>query len=830
MDFSSFMIPVSGFVERLLAFLPEFVYRQQILWASLVSAGIGFGRAGWLTWKSFWVKDPIADRNKAEQLAKSGKHKSAKNLFMSVGAYRRAAEMALRLNESIEAADLFLKSGDAYQAAQQYAKGGQAENAAVAYEKAGRAYEAAVAWEECEELEKALGAYQKAGNERGVENMLLRLERPTELAQLYLKQFYEAHQSLDPNPNPNQLQFVKSLAVKTAQTFSQMGEGKKAIQVYLKAGMLIESAQLLVQAGDHVRAADLYRQASRLEDAARTLEAGGHFDFAAEVYEELGMTGKMTDLMEKAGRVEEAKKTKAHIALQEGDSKKAAQLLVDAGQRADAAEIFASMGEFERAAELWEQEGDFFQSGGLYEQAGNLKKAAQLYAKGNESSRAAVCFEKLGDLRRAAAEYEDSGDLFKAAELSERLGLVDRAISLYQKMSLSGEESWKVRHALARLFWRKGLTEMAEQQFAELGVDTHITPEQLEASYDYAVFLEGTGKLDKSHDIYEGILKLNFHFRDVFARKQSLKERIGSSPSPDYTTQPPAATAPQSTQAFVPALGDVLAERYQLEKEVGQGAMGVIYKGMDLKLRRPVAMKFVTGTLSGDEVTRLLQEGKLAGKLTHPNIVATYDVGKHRNCVFLIMEFVDGPNLSQILKKRGPFPIAVVVQAGKEMAGALSCAHMQKVVHRDIKSANILWTKEKTVKVADFGLARVLQEGLVAKTQTIGSPLYMAPEQIIGEAFDHRIDLYSLGVVLYELAVGRTPFVDGEVTHHHLHTPPKSPREFRKEIPEPLEELILRLLQKNPDERFQSADAVLEALEQLSLSKKDDQPLANPAR
>jgi tetratricopeptide (TPR) repeat protein len=267
----------------------------------------------------------------------------------------------------------------------------------------------------------------------------------------------------------------------------------------------------------------------------------------------------------------------------------------------------------------------------------------------------------------------------------------------------------------------------------------------------------------------------------------------------------------ESLASFV--CGDVLRGRYRLDSEIGRGGMGVVFRATDLELHRPVAVKVISENSSADARERLIREARAAAALNHPHIVSVHDVGEANGLPFFVMELVDGPSLS----RTPPTELTRIVEIGLQICGALEHAHLNKIVHRDLKPDNVLIsTTGQSVKLADLGLAlpghgaRISQAGLV-----LGTPSYMAPEQALGHKVDARTDLYALGVLLYELTTGRVPFAGSDaltVLSQHVHAPPVPPRVLRPDLPRALELLILRLLEKHPDARFQTATDVAAAL------------------
>jgi serine/threonine-protein kinase len=252
--------------------------------------------------------------------------------------------------------------------------------------------------------------------------------------------------------------------------------------------------------------------------------------------------------------------------------------------------------------------------------------------------------------------------------------------------------------------------------------------------------------------------------------------------------------------------------RYRLVAELGRGAMGIVYRAEDPLLNRTVAVKSII--LMDDPATRtdyearFLQEAKAAGGLNHPNLVTIHDVGREGDVAYMAMELLEGTELRALMARgRVPLPLALEVMA--QTADGLAHAHEHGVVHRDIKPGNIMIVHGRIAKIMDFGIARVRASDV--KTQTgaiLGSPRYMSPEQVTGQPADRRSDIFSLGVVLYELAAGEPPFTAPTVTQlmHQIATAtPRPPSAANSAVPAMLDMIVARTLQKHPAERYQSA-------------------------
>jgi tetratricopeptide (TPR) repeat protein/predicted Ser/Thr protein kinase len=259
-------------------------------------------------------------------------------------------------------------------------------------------------------------------------------------------------------------------------------------------------------------------------------------------------------------------------------------------------------------------------------------------------------------------------------------------------------------------------------------------------------------------------------------------------------------------------------QHYRIIERLGAGGMGEVYRAEDLRLGRSVALKFLPAGLKSDPESRarLLNEARAASMLRSPNIAVTYDIGEDGGTDFIVMEYVDGELLSARVAK-GPLPMRDVIEIGLQVADALDEAHSRGIVHRDIKSANLMRTERGLVKVLDFGLAKFLPTGAASEVtraqmtmagMVVGTVSYMAPEQALGRPIDHRADLFSFGVVLFELLTGQMPF-DGttptEIIDHILHEVPPPVSRYTTGIPPGLDAIVARALEKDPEFRYQSA-------------------------
>lgn len=253
--------------------------------------------------------------------------------------------------------------------------------------------------------------------------------------------------------------------------------------------------------------------------------------------------------------------------------------------------------------------------------------------------------------------------------------------------------------------------------------------------------------------------------------------------------------------------------RYEVLGELGQGAMGTVYKAKDPLIDRIVAIKTINLSMALDEKEeyeeRFYQEAKAAGRLNHPNIVTIYDVGRSGDVAYIAMEFLQGRELRDIMNDDGLLPVDQALDIAAQVALGLSYAHEHDIVHRDVKPSNIMVIRDGHVKITDFGIARMASSSVRTQTgMVLGSPKYMSPEQVMGKAIDQRSDVFSLGVMLYEMLTGQTPFKGENVNaimYQTLNTIPPPPGTLNSAVPEMVNFIVAKALAKKVDDRYQNA-------------------------
>ena len=266
----------------------------------------------------------------------------------------------------------------------------------------------------------------------------------------------------------------------------------------------------------------------------------------------------------------------------------------------------------------------------------------------------------------------------------------------------------------------------------------------------------------------------------------------------------------------------ILSGRYELLEKIGDGGMAVVYKGKDKLLNRFIAVKILRPEFTKDAtfVENFKRESQAAAGLSHPNIVGVYDVGREGNINYIVMELIEGDTLNKIIEKEAPMDYRKVIDISKQVASALRIAHKNKIIHRDVKPHNIMVTNDGVVKLADFGIARAVNDATLSTgSKIVGSVHYFSPEQARGNYVDERSDIYSLGIVVYEMLTGKVPF-DGDnpvtVALKHINEEIVPPRELEPSIPPALERIVMKATSKFQTNRYANADELIQDLDNVS--------------
>ncbi|MFQ5513379.1 MAG: protein kinase [Myxococcota bacterium] len=703
------------------------------------------------------------------------------------------------------------------------------------YVRHGRVEAAAQLLQEQNDLPRAAELFRRAGRHEAAGAILAQLERHEEAARCYLEagKFSIAGELFERAGQHRE----------AGRSYCEIGFHRHAAQAFLKAGAEPEAAESLLAAFDEeggganaqgakaeelralaCKAAELLTRLERFDEAEAILVRAGAFARAAKVALLSGANERAAELFLRIGRGDLAAKALERARDEIGAARVLGEYLRDKGQDEAAVVQLEKAGDFPAAADLYRRLERFEEAGECYWKAEVFDAAAEMFHVSGQLERAAECFERAGRYDDAAQCYGEAGEPLRRAEMLEKAGRLleagelygaqqrpDDAIRVLQRIEADDEDFSRAAGLLGRAFRERGMDSLSLKKLEEATSAGPVTQESVEAYLQLAELYEEREQHGEAVALYEKILSFDYHYGNVaerLERARQLREQKGSEAG--------ARRAPSGSAAA--AVGVSKEPRYEIVRELGRGGMGVVYLARDRVLERDVAYKVMAEALRGNSTAlrSFLREAKAAAQLNHPNIVTVYDAGDSEHGFYVAMEYVEGTTLKEIVQRRGAIPSGGAVWILRQMAEALSYAHSRRVVHRDIKTANTMWTPDKQVKIMDFGLAKLMEEVRNATTQVSGTPFYMSPEQALGQSVDHRTDLYSLGVMMFELATGTLPFRKGNVPHHHVHTPPPDPRELRPDLPAGLARIILRCLEKDPDARYQDASEIAEFLRQQS--------------
>jgi serine/threonine-protein kinase len=344
----------------------------------------------------------------------------------------------------------------------------------------------------------------------------------------------------------------------------------------------------------------------------------------------------------------------------------------------------------------------------------------------------------------------------------------------------------------------------------------------LDLLYQIGADFERDEQYRKSMAVYRQIAHHDSGYRDLPERFRRVQAMAGATPRQPTRSLYAEAMASSSFEGYTPMVG-----RYRLERKLGSGAMGAVYQARDTKIGRVVAIKtlMLSSELAPEEFAelrnRFFHEARTAGRLNHPDIVTVFDAGETRDLAYIAMELLKGENLGRYTRPDTLLPLPILVEIVARVADALGYAHRQHVVHRDVKPANIMYqAATDTVKVTDFGIARITDTSRTRTGIVLGTPSFMSPEQLTGRRVDSASDLFSLGASLFLLATGRLPFCGetiAEVMFRIANDVPPDVRTLRRDIPEALARIIDRALAKQPEARFHSGEEMAMALRDVRL-------------
>jgi tetratricopeptide (TPR) repeat protein len=769
---------------------------------------------------------PMPAYQAAELLEAHGHHDAAIGLFELTRAYRRAAASALVLGQSARAARLFERGRAFFDAAVQYENAELLDDALRVLEVEGKR----LGREERGRLDGSAGE-QLARVELRRAEVLRKLGRDAEAAALlrdlrptaqtvrllaesgrYREAIEAALQMGDAETAVRLLHRAPDIdrrlaaefhlraghAVEAGNLYAALGMAREAADAYEKGGDWAKAGSRWEAAREHERAAEAYGRARRPRDAGRCYAALGKHQLAASAYSVAG---------DHAAAAEQYLKARQRVA--------AATALLDAGDRAEAARVLMQVADNspEREAATLQLVPLLLDDGRAEEALRRLQQLPPLRPNAlvSATGRALPARDRLYWMARA---YEQLGRLGEAEssyrELADpkvlHLDAVKRLVTVRERLRAGGTGG--VATGPGGILGGTGGLAAATGALGALGRHSGATAAPFRPSTPFPPQDRGETSAD-----------LTTHATTAFpAAAAGWSGRGTGGGAVAGRSGAVRGTANAPLPAGTLAIGQLLAGRFQILAELGQGGMGRVYKARDLELHEPVAIKMLSGQPDDGsvETERLIREVQICRKITHPNVVRVFDLGRHAGSIFIIMELLEGQVLVDLIDPERRPSLARLKTILCEIASGLGEAHALGVVHRDLKPENIILTATR-LKIVDFGIARMsgFDKRLTQVGFALGSPLYMSPEQIQGLSLDSRSDLYSLGVLAFALIAGHEPF-DGPnstaIAIQHLQQPPADLNALRPGLPAGWHEVVAKLLAKRPEDRFQSTNDLIAAL------------------
>jgi len=478
----------------------------------------------------------------------------------------------------------------------------------------------------------------------------------------------------------------------------------------------------------------------------------------------------------------------------EASHREKARQLADANELREASP--SSSIELKTSAHMFETAGDTGRAAETYRAAGDFLAAGRAYESAYDYANAIECYRTAGEDTKLAELLEKTGDHLEAAQIARKNGDLERAIANLQQVDLRQPEYPEACRMLAEICHERGDVDGAVHKYEEAITASGGDDAPLALHEKLAQLLESAGRYELALATYELIQRRSPEHREVASHIEALKKR-----SQGATPGPPAPAGARASG------GQSLGSRFETLEELARGRSGIVLKARDKRSDRIVALKRLPAELREDPTTRqlFLSEVLAAAALDHPHIVKILEAGKALGSYFIAMELLDGFSLDSILRKRGRLSGRDVTRVGLQAAAGLECAHAQGILHRDLRTSNLFFTRDKVVKITGFGLGKVREQLRLEAGSMDTSGEELAPERTRGDAADPRTDLYGLGTALFELATGGPPSTRGKDTPLRV-----------EGLSEPLAALIQQLLAHDPSARPESAAQVGQRLRAMA--------------
>lgn len=741
----------------------------------------------------------------------------AATLYERLQNYEKAAYCYDRADRKTKAADCFKMAGQAKKAVDLYVEAENFKDAASVLENTGKFIKASELAEKGKDYEKAAGLAEKSNDLVRAATLYAQGSQLNKAADIYFRLITDIIE----DPRKNKLAESKLILQKHANS---------AGALYQRIGNFPKAAWCYAQAGSYARAAECYLRANNLTKAGEMFYRSKNYEKAYEL------------LVSKSG--------------DPPDNEVLADLCFYLGKYTEAGDLYVATGQTEKAAAAYEKAEKLYKAALLYESINNHQHVAELYSRLNEPRKAAEHFEKANNYPEAASHFEHSGHFdkaiecyllannkFHAAELMVKQNDIQRAITTLQEMNPDREQISAVAFLLGDLFLRMGMDSLAAKKFKEVLGNTVVTKDNLEAYYNLGVAYQNLLQYSVAIDIFEKILSLQFGYKDVMERLDSLKRKpeqpaaAASAPQQNAAAGSAASAKDPSITREIPVelVGQRIRE-YELLEILGRGGMGTVYRARHVYLNKERAIKIIENKLNELAFTeRFIREARILSDMHHPNLVQLYEFGSlEKNSFFMVLELIQGESVKQRIARLGKIPPRDAIRIVREAALGLHFAHESGIIHRDTSPDNLMLVKgsnnQEVTKVIDFGIAKALLDETkhTMHGMFIGKPEYASPEQCgflrEGETIDRRSDLYSLAITFYHMLVGSTPFYAPNPQAYLVKHITQEPKLLGEQLPEmnpsqtrALQLVIFKAIAKNRQDRHPTMLEFVEDLESVGI-------------
>ena len=670
----------------------------------------------------------------ARRAKREGDYSKAGDMYFLAGDARSALEcyvsgnhlfLAARLLEKIEdwkgAARYYIQCGKYLDAAEIYSQRlHDFRSASLLFEKQGDLVRASEMAERGGEIIRAALMAEQADFKERAANLYLRAKKYERAAEVYLRYL---DQLLAEKQEKGFLESHRSLVARVGNA----------------------AGQLFIKLKNYDRAAYCYEETDNIDKAAECYALSGHPEKAAHLYYRLQDYEKAYQVLQKLNQKTLDKELLADVNFHLRKYLEAAEIYLSLGRPVRAAEALEQANELHRAAQLFENAEEYDRAADVYLRLNERFRAAELYEKSKNFTYAAKLYEESGNVDKAISALSASGQILHAAQLLIRRDDSQQALALLQKITPDHDDYQEASALVGVLFSKMGMYSVALQKFQESLAGKPLGRDNIDVYYEMAVAWEKSNYYSKAREVYEKIVAEQFGYKDVLARL----ERIKTSNLVDGASEATNTSAARR----------ILANRYELMERIGKDAFGLLYKAQDTSLGRTVMIRRLPE--QDENMTRnLVDQTRIVSALSHSNILAIYDSGKDGNHYFICTEFLEGMTLREHLTKGHP-DISEICEIATQICLGLAYAHKKGVIHRYLTPENI-YVGGGQVKIAHFGFVAKTEKGA-----TLAARQYISPEQILGEKPDARSDLYSLGIILYEMLYGTPPYSGEDVEAQH---------------------------------------------------------------